>query len=39
MMSKPKIGTSEKLTGFQVGLQQDGMSSQGLLTDLISRAN
>lgn len=39
MMGEPKIGTSEKLTGLQVGLQQDDMSFQELLAGLISRAN
>lgn len=37
MMSTPKITISGKLTGFQVGLQQDDMSIQEGLTDLISQ--
>jgi len=38
MMSEPKIGISEKLTGFQAGLQQDDRSAQELLTELIAEA-
>jgi len=39
MMSKPRIEISEKLTGFQVGLEPDDIFAQGLLADLIVRAN
>lgn len=39
MMSKPKIESSEELTGFQVGLQQDDTFDKELLTDLLLRAN
>lgn len=39
MISEPKIGISEKLTGFQVGLPQDDNADQESVTDLFSRAN
>ncbi|WP_300005273.1 DUF1722 domain-containing protein [uncultured Cedecea sp.] len=38
MMRTPKIGISEKLTAFQVGLQEDDMSTQELLTELAAEA-
>lgn len=38
MISEPKIGISEKLTEFQVGLQQDDKSAQKLLAELIAEA-
>lgn len=36
MIREPKIGISEKLTEFQIGLQQDDRSVQKLLTKLIA---
>lgn len=39
MMSEAKIGISEKLTGFQVGLQQDDHFTPALLADLLLREN
>lgn len=37
MMSKPKTGISENLTGLQVGLQQGDTSAQRLLTELVAK--